>query len=104
MRINPQSSEKISSGEGEVLNVVNIVDRPGKKSSDHRFLTQALPVHWHSYCTEHVIRGERRTKISGCQVGMCLSPRLPHLVASEEAVKEMETDGSHCKKGIQQQS
>lgn len=37
---------------------------------------------------------------SGLQVGIHLSPRLPHLVESEEAVKEMETDGSHYKKGI----
>jgi hypothetical protein len=40
---------------------------------------------------------------SDFQVGIRLGPRLPHLVESVEAVKETETDGSHYKKGIQQQ-
>jgi hypothetical protein len=40
------------------------------------------------------------TALPVSQVGIRLHPRLPHLVASEEAVKEMETDGSHCEKGI----
>lgn len=59
-------------------------------------------VDWHGYCTVHVIRGDRSERTSDFQVGIRLSPRLPHLVASEEAVKEMETDGSHYQKGIQQ--
>jgi hypothetical protein len=57
-----------------------------------------IPGYWHRYCIKRVIGGiETGRAVS--QVGIRLHPRLL-LVVSEEAVKEMETDGSHCKKGI----
>jgi hypothetical protein len=65
---------------------------PGRSVED-------IPGYWHRYCIKRVIGGiETGRAVS--QVGIRLHPRLLHLVVSEEAVKEMETDGSHCKKGI----
>lgn len=56
---------------------------------------------WYRYCIERMIGGIE-TGVPVSQVRIRLHPRLLHLVASEEAVKEMETDGSHSEKGIQQ--
>lgn len=91
MWINPQSCEIFSTRAGVLLH--QRAPAPGEEG------IQGIPGDWHRYCIERVIGGiETASAVS--QVGIRLYPRLPHLVASEEAVKEMETDGSHCEKGI----
>src|SRR5579875_1177440 len=113
MRINPQSREKFSilwEASGYEAN-----DRSGlgKASSRSRSVPRRKTVDWHSYCIDEVIGGIKPERSSGFQVSLFRfreigkgtgwnmpEPRLPHLVESVEEVKEMKTDGSHCKKGI----
>jgi hypothetical protein len=98
--IYPQPREKISSlwerARRRCSSPTGLAVRPRRLEQ----LSGSEPEDWHNYCMEYVIRGDEPEKFAGFQVGIGLSPRLPHLVERDEAEKELETDGSHCKKGI----
>ncbi len=85
---------------GVSLEKRDMLGQPARRREAMRRIVRDKPGDWHKYCIVVSDRGDRDRPFRFTRLGFACIPGYHTLVASEEAVKEMEIDGSHCEKGI----